>query len=399
MISLLAALIAPPLYASFNIVDISPPELLPLGGYTERKDRKMDPGGEPLFARSLFLRQGASEIAIVSMDALTVPLSFSQGIQKELGDIKLTLMLCSTHTHSAPDSQMLNAKMKAKLPGIASFSSKQNDWYTAKLVELLRKKNEGLEPVGVAVEQGEIDLNRGRRSEADAQKRFWKVQFRGPQKSVWLLNYPAHPTVFDETRNKTSGDWPSAWTERYQYAMFLNGAIGDVSPAPPEGAKGEDGVSKMASALFSAKSERVEVPSSNLIVWREKVKLPYVRTHPEFAKSNGIPQLLANSLVKQFAETDAEIVIVRYGDLAIIGIPGEPASELGRRIESAAKTFGVKYPIIASFANNWLGYILTKEGYDKGGYEATLSFHGPELADAILDATKNGFTRMSESIN
>ena len=74
-------------------------------------------------------------------------------------------------------------------------------------------------------------------------------------------------------------------------------------------------------------------------------------------------------------------------------------SELGRRIESAAKTFGVKYPIIASFANNWLGYILTKEGYDKGGYEATLSFHGPDLADAILEATKNGFTRMSESIN
>ncbi len=399
MIGIYLALIAPPLYASFNVVDITPPELLPLGGYTERSDKKMEPGGEPLFARSLFLQQGGSEVAIVSMDTLTVPLSFTESVRKELGDIKLTLLICATHTHSAPDSQLLNSKMKAKLPGIATFSSKQSEWYTKKIVELLRKKNQGLEPVGITVEQGEVDLNKSRRDDANPQKRFWKVQFHSPTKSTYLLNYPAHPTLFDETWNKTNPDWPGAWMERYQNSLFINGAIGDVAPKPPQGSNFAESAAKMAESLYSANTEKKELPSANLVVWKEKVKLPVVRAHPEFSKRNGIPQALALALVRNFAETEAEIIIVKFGELAIIGIPGEPASELGRKIESAAKTFDIKFPIVASFANNWLGYILTKESYDKGGYEATLSFHGPELGEVILDAVKSGFTRMSESIN
>ncbi|MCH8273839.1 MAG: neutral/alkaline non-lysosomal ceramidase N-terminal domain-containing protein [Armatimonadetes bacterium] len=89
--------------------------------------------------------------------------------------------------------------------------------------------------------------------------------------------------------------------------------------------------------------------------------------------------------------------MIRYGPLAFIGIPGEPTAAVGRRIAELAKKSGIRFPLVISFANEWLGYILTREEYEAGGYEATLSFHGPGLADAVAEAAEEAIRRTSAS--
>ena len=39
---------------------------------------------------------------------------------------------------------------------------------------------------------------------------------------------------------------------------------------------------------------------------------------------------------------------------------------------------------VVSHANDWIGYVVTADGYRSGGYEACLSFHGPEFADWLV---------------
>lgn len=54
-------------------------------------------------------------------------------------------------------------------------------------------------------------------------------------------------------------------------------------------------------------------------------------------------------------------------------------------LKSALGQSGVKYPVIGGLANQWISYILSEKEYSKGGYEASVSFYGPELGGVIVD--------------
>ena len=42
--------------------------------------------------------------------------------------------------------------------------------------------------------------------------------------------------------------------------------------------------------------------------------------------------------------------------------------------------------MVCSHVNGWMGYILAPEDYDRGGYEATLSFYGREEGTKVVEA-------------
>jgi hypothetical protein len=59
---------------------------------------------------------------------------------------------------------------------------------------------------------------------------------------------------------------------------------------------------------------------------------------------------------------------------------------LGERIKNHLFEQGIRYPVIGGMANEWISYILSKEQYQKGGYETSVSFYGPELGPTIHQA-------------
>jgi neutral ceramidase len=80
------------------------------------------------------------------------------------------------------------------------------------------------------------------------------------------------------------------------------------------------------------------------------------------------------------------IQAVRIGDLAIVGIPGEPTSVLGNQIKAAGLKMGFKTVLVCSHVNGWMGYVLDPADYDQGEYEATLSFYGREEGPKLVKA-------------
>lgn len=375
-----ACAVAPPVLAvSRATTDITPPEPLPLGGYTERRGRKMEGVGYPLMLRTLVLRGNDVEVVVASAEMLTVPESLVREVRKRL-PAGTRLFLTATHTHCAPDSQMLNERMTLTIPGIAPFAPKWLDWYAERLAggirQALESRREPFAPI--EARQATVARNRGRRPGAQPDPTYTLV--RG-----LFAHYAAHATIYPAEQNKTRGDWPGALADRLKLPVLI-GAIGDVSPAVDEGTPGER-VAKMAADLEGAGSGPSAFRLSGPVGWTEvPIPLAKPRPHPQFARTNRIPEVLAQAAVDRFAPTEATITAFRVGKLAVVGVPGEPTSELGRRIQARGRAMGFREVLVVSHVNGWMGYILSPRDYDRGGYEANLAFHGRLQANAVVDA-------------
>ncbi len=71
-------------------------------------------------------------------------------------------------------------------------------------------------------------------------------------------------------------------------------------------------------------------------------------------------------------ETQPEVHVVRLGDRLLVGAPGEPSVEMGRRFEAAVRPFlpaGVREPVVVGLTNDYLGYFTTPEEHEMQHYE------------------------------
>ena len=368
-------------------VDITPETPLALGGYTARNDAVFEPSDQRLFARVLVLRQGTTVVAIVSAEMLTIPESLYFAVRRQLPK-DVELMLVATHTHSAPDSQMLNSRMTFRVPGIASYKEKWLEWYASRIAEGVNDVLEGpfrSDPISVLV--ADVDANRARREDAVPDKSAtWLVADGRPLLTV----FSAHATVLDESDLRLSGDWPGALAEAYG-GLVLPGAIGDVSPAQLSESVVENLeliVGNFDAARLKAQAVHIVSGTSKLAVSRVPIKLDPAKPHPDFAEEFGAPSPLDQVLVSRFAPERAEVVAVSIGGLLLVGIPGEPTSSLGRKVQVFAQSLGFPHCVVISHTNGWIGYILEPDDYDRGGYEATMSFHGRETGLRVLESAK-----------
>ncbi len=64
----------------------------------------------------------------------------------------------------------------------------------------------------------------------------------------------------------------------------------------------------------------------------------------------------------------AEIQVIRIGDIALAGIPGELFVELGLEIKRDAPA---PYTFIVGYANDYIGYLTTLQAWQEGGYEVS----------------------------
>jgi len=79
---------------------------------------------------------------------------------------------------------------------------------------------------------------------------------------------------------------------------------------------------------------------------------------------------------------DLHLSAVRVGNVALLGIPGEPFTDIGRRV-IAGSPFGST--AVCSLANGCEGYFPTYDAYAEGGYEARSSIFASDVADRIVD--------------
>jgi len=80
-----------------------------------------------------------------------------------------------------------------------------------------------------------------------------------------------------------------------------------------------------------------------------------------------------------------EIQALQVGDVAILGLPGEPFTSIGREIRKRAPFRDV---LITALANDCgqINYIAPREDYMLGGYELGVAPTGPAAADTLIAA-------------
>ena len=68
--------------------------------------------------------------------------------------------------------------------------------------------------------------------------------------------------------------------------------------------------------------------------------------------------------------TEVEVQVVRIGDLAVVGLPGEIFVEFAFDIKRQSQ---IPYTIVSNLSNGNFGYIVTKEALKNGGYETLIT--------------------------
>ena len=379
-------------------VGLKPLEPLPLGGYTARRDRLADPGGQTLFARAIAFPATPRPFVLVAFEGLTIPESLQSAVQTRVGP-QADVLLVATHTHCAPDTQMLNDRMTFRIPGITPFSRRWLDWYS--IATATSAQTALLQPVSapLSLQKATAPINRNRRPVGQPDQTLWRVSAPG---QILLDCVPAHATILGDSQNTPNGDWPGALMRRTG-GLALPGPIGDASPAVSASTEAE--VRRYAASLNLILTQApVQDTLTDWLSDAEPVRLPTPVPHPEFALSNSISPELATLVIGRFAPPTAHIRALASNDTLILGIPGEPTGLFARRLSAVATQNGFKNVLILSHAGGWAGYLLTPEDYERGGYEATLSFYGPDVLDAFAAATdqlarrvRSGLTRKLRS--
>ena len=76
---------------------------------------------------------------------------------------------------------------------------------------------------------------------------------------------------------------------------------------------------------------------------------------------------------------------IRLGNVALVGIPGEPFTEIGVKIKD---TEGFSMIMPCGLTNGYEGYFPVKAAFDEGGYEARTSRYKTGVAEAVVDCGK-----------
>jgi hypothetical protein len=204
---------------------------------------------------------------------------------------------------------------------------------------------------------------------------------------VW--NYAIHGTMLSAGNQRLSGDVmgdASVALERALGvpALFVNGAVGDVSPAQHGDRATRDVGTELAATVRRAWSEAVPVPRPSLSVAARTVALPAPRLSLRNCLNGWAPRSLTLPLGAVFPR-QTTLTAVGLGDTAIVSVPGELQTKLGLSIKQARPARFAR-ALIAGVSNDYVGYFLTAADYTQPGYVSCATLYGPRTGDCLAEA-------------
>ena len=237
-----------------------------------------------------------------------------------------------------------------------------------------------------------------------------------------LLHHTCHPVINfgkPERFHAVSPDWPGAWSAETQehlggdcVPLVLNGCCGNINPWHPFDADFEPDDSRMGKALakMTARVMAGLSYSRDAIVDFAscRIPLPFREMPPE--RSAEIERILSENPQPVFREDgsgvdpvwfraassrsteiqkareaafDYEVQVLRVGEVAIVGLPGEPFVEgqLAIKLDSPAP-----FVQIAHMTSHYVGYLPTLAACGRDGHESNADVtYWAKLAPGALE--------------
>ncbi len=414
---------------------------------------------DSLFCRAIVASNGIEKAAIVTIDICFLKknaVNFMRANIAAKTDIKPeNIMITCSHTHSGPKPIIDDAE--GKDVEAKAFLLKAS---TAAIIA-----NERLKPTTIAVgksSESRISHNRRIKCKDGSTHMCWEkyepgfaigplgpidpevitMSFTQDGKQVGaLVNFACHATTLTGNNWLYSADYPGYMVETLKklkgkdyMPMFINGVSGNLTQVDyrvgfPDTYQECQRIGYMLGVAAAAAINNEQVISGNEIaVSREMVPLSNLDiTDEQFewaqmiikkVEKEGMPPIQANGIpdaayaknwismrAKQDLVDSLELMVVRIGDIAIVGFPGEMFTEFGLDIKAKS---AFKNTIVAGITNDSRAYFPTKVSFTEGlkgftpmikGYETTPGStyfdigSGEKLSESALNQLKKLFNK------
>ena len=422
------------LRAGSTTTDITPDSPVPMSGYGARETFSTGVH-DSLAAVALVIADGGRTIGIVSVDVLNVSRSVVAAVRRRLAESGLRfdeLIVAATHTHAGPYVPAPAIEMDSLLCAEADAAAGV-DALVEGISDALAEAHSRLEPgairIGRAVER---DVQHNRRAaggiggnvrlptgDVDPDIIALLVEVESGVQTV-LYNFACHPVCTTPEETLLSADWPGYARKRVRETypdadvLFLNGAAGDVNPTGATKPRSGDAVYEYMTAVGDAVGDAVlaaledaedgrSVATPPIIARRTELSLP-TKSAPSQTQlearleeleaavaeceSNGddvgrqklledkrYVQNLLDLATWSGRHLTAPVPYMEFGDVGIVGLPGEVLVEHGRTFKQRA---GVDVLLTAGYANEYVGYLPPLAELENGGYEVWMSKISPE---------------------
>jgi neutral ceramidase len=405
-------------------IDITPPVGYGFDGYGARVGKSLGIY-DPLLAQLLLLKLGDRQVILISLDLLGIGLDFTNhvrtGIKQAIGVQADSILIACSHTHSGA------AGFLPPHPGITtSIDAELQQVVARQLVGSAIWANQKLEPARLGAGQSKLEgigLNRNDPAlPVDQEVSILRVDTLSGKPIAVLMNYGCHPTVLGYQNLKYSADYPGAARALLHKIypktvfMFTNGASGDVSTRFSRRDQSFAEVERMGyilggetlkvmQTILTQPTQKLETrnasielnfrpfPSANealgelgqLQAELEALKASGA-THGEIRKAitkveGATGQAMMAKELEGRSSNKSQIQVVEIGDLALVGLPGEPFT----RTVLDIKQKSLQPTAVVSYANDYQGYFPDSTSIALGSYEALISPYGADVSNRLRD--------------
>jgi neutral ceramidase len=395
--------------------DITPPVGVFLGGYGARNSASTGLH-DRLQAAALAVQCDDQAALLITVDMVGVPQDLvaevRESLQQSCGLGPHQVMIAASHSHSGPD---LNVQDE--------LTSAYREELRLRLVKVAEAAWGSREAGTLRLYQGSCPTTAKNRRPSggpvDPILTLLVAETASGSPSALLVHYTCHGTVLGADNLLISADYIGAlrahlaeeWSAE-PVVLFCNGALGNINPGgySPEvsmvgGAipnRTFEDATKLGATLAGCAVDLLQ-RTGDLQPDKVRAGLGFARMtrkpHPDLllarqdqsqrqaaydaAISTGLlrPQreeaqialAYANMTLKR-AETpappaptlDAEIQMLQFGNVALVGIPGEPFCEIGLELRAHS---AVVTTLTVGLANGYLGYFPVASAFTEGGYE------------------------------
>lgn len=424
-----AAASAQDLTAGAARVSIVPPFPTHMGGFGDRMDT-FEIARDELYARALALHDGEQAVIIIGSDLMAIDKQLVQRarnvITEKTGVPASHIMISCAHNHSAPSYYQKARKGITNLPledflvdqfaeaGIAAFENRVLARAGFKYGEILgatRNRQQNNEDV--------LDTTVG----------VLRIEERGTRDVIGLLyNFTGHPVILGSKNLMLSGEFPG-WASRTVedvlggVAVFTQGACGDVtvhrqgdpwSEIQRLGRLIAGEVIKTAESIRPSETFSVNAASTTLKL-PPKLIPPAPESERAFANAESVyedavrsdapdqlqrqlrqqvdlhsanlrqAKMIANGELELPESYEAEVQVMRIGELVTVAVPGELFVEYALELRARIAQTYDRPMILVGYANHYLGYIVTPRARQTGGYEAAVARVGPEAGREMVE--------------
>lgn len=381
-------------------VDITPATGLTMGGFhfTPDNPRRIEGVRQRASATVLVIQLRESTAAMISMDLLNVSRDFVQRtrdlIQEATGIAGSSVQICATHTHSMPT---------------VAFNRQWGDQHPEYLQEVQRAvvgatlaAVTDLAPARLFVGSAVAENANANRTVAewrnedqfdaastdadrwlDRRVRVLHFERTFPKRNVLWYHFSAHPTCYHD--RQCGPDWPGDVARIVQRSdgvtpVFLQGHIGDVSPAGGGLGNAEITATNVAGAIARAVRSAKQVSVETMLVKSRNVALPldlneFAAQMKQFEENPTPKGSFDEDWYSNFAvtydqsktELNVEVAALRLGDIALVFHPSELYSYYGLAIDRGAP---FKQTLVVGYADGYVGYLPDPLAFERREYAA-----------------------------